>query len=83
MSRKRFEIQKPDARRLRDSKPFIAKYGGKCAAEDNCEIYPGDEVHYQDDELMHVECELRPEYTGPTRICPKCNMFHVYPECPL
>lgn len=38
------------------SRPFVARYDGWCAASCGDPILEGDEVIYEDDELVHVEC---------------------------
>lgn len=38
-----------------NSKVFAANYRGLCAACDDT-IYPGDDVCYEDNELIHSEC---------------------------
>jgi hypothetical protein len=63
----------------RDSRPFVAAFGGACAAECGDRIKPGEDVQYVADELMHVECAggeppaRRPE----TAACPSCWTVHA------
>ncbi|MDR7385232.1 hypothetical protein [Promicromonospora iranensis] len=53
---------------------FTARYPGRCASC-HCQIVPGDEVGYtQDDELVHADCyepDTEPE-PGPPPTCPTC-----------
>ena len=52
------------------SRPFEARYHSTCAA---CEehIRPGEDVRYEDDQLVHDACTEKPEpRTRP--VCPKC-----------
>lgn len=44
------------------AKVFEAMYHGRCAVCDD-EINEGDEVTYDDDELVHVECASVPDLT--------------------
>lgn len=58
---------------------FDAKYAGRCAAE-NCnygdaQIRIGDDVEYQDDELMHTACAARTR-RGEPPLCGQCFTYH-------
>jgi hypothetical protein len=71
----------------RDSRPFVASFGGPCAAECGDRIKPGEEVRYVADELMHVECadaDLPPEVRNVdaslrrnSPACPSCWTVHA------
>jgi hypothetical protein len=64
------------------SAPFIARYGGRCAADCGEPIRSGDWVAYVGDELMHEDCadggpsdrvveaRVRPA-------CPRCWTVHA------
>ncbi|MEU9806243.1 hypothetical protein [Mycobacterium sp. NPDC050853] len=52
---------------------FEAKYPGRCGSCDN-KIHPGDDVHYEDDELVHDDCPG--EVGGPIEVCPDCWCIH-------
>lgn len=56
------------------SRPFVASYGGRCAADCGDPIRPGDHVEYVADELMHEDCAD----DGPTDRA----VAHVRPVCP-
>lgn len=65
---------------------FQAKYSGKCAG--GCDgIEPGDEVEYDDDALMHKDCEnsagLRGERAAEVVVeaCPKCWLVLSSCDC--
>lgn len=64
-----------------DSAVFQAKYPGQCGRCDN-RIQVGEHVHYDDDELIHVECAedigLNNNVGTP---CPDCWLIHKG-ECP-
>jgi hypothetical protein len=58
---------------------FEAKYSGRCAAE-SCnygdgQIREGDDVEYQDDELMHRECAASTR-RGEPPLCKSCFTHH-------
>ena len=64
-------------------KTFEAKYRGICACCDET-IYPGDEVGYETDDLIHKDCagsdmphdiSRRPRST-PDEVCPVCSLIH-------
>ena len=61
---------------------FRAKYSGRCGACDD-RINPGDDVRYDDDQLVHDVCP-GPAYTpdqftlGPLEtLCPQCFTIHA------
>lgn len=51
---------------------FSARYAGRCGNCDN-RIEPGDEVRYDDDELVHDQC---PGESGPGDVCIYCWCIH-------
>lgn len=52
---------------------FTARYGGKCAADCDRRIAPGDVVEYVDDELVHEGCVPAPIVErAPRPTCPEC-----------
>lgn len=55
-------------------KSFAAKYAGRCTASEcvygDGRIEPGDDITYQDDDVVHVEC------ASTRRQCKSCNTFH-------
>ena len=58
---------------------FQAKYPGRCAACDE-RIYEGNWVRYEDDFLVHDDCDEVPERDAPQRNkrkCPDCYMIHA------
>jgi len=70
-----------------NSRVFAANYRGLCASCDDT-IYPGDDVCYEDNELIHAECRgpvnldkptdgIRRASTTPDSVCPVCSMIHV------
>jgi hypothetical protein len=66
-----------------DSRPFVASFGGRCAAECGDPIRPGEDVQYVADELMHAECAadtegrvIRAERAEPS-VCPSCWTVHA------
>lgn len=52
---------------------FQAMYPGRCGGCDN-RIHRGDDVHYEDDELVHDDCPG--EVGGPIEVCPDCWCIH-------
>jgi hypothetical protein len=44
---------------------FAAKYYGPCAAECGEKIEPGDQVLYEDGDLVHEHCQTPSEPSGP------------------
>jgi hypothetical protein len=61
---------------------FQAKYPGRCGSCDE-RIDVGDEVRYDDDELVHDRCKaLAADEQGDlTKVCPDCWLLHSG-ECP-
>jgi hypothetical protein len=67
-----------------NSRVFAANYRGLCATCDDT-IYPGDDVCYQGNELVHAECRgpvdldrpvMRRPSSTPEEVCPECSMIH-------
>lgn len=58
------------------SRPFEARYGGRCAADCGEPIREGDEVVYEDDELVHADCAGKPEPPAKPA-CPSCWTVHA------
>jgi len=58
---------------------FAARYGGPCAAECGSRIYPGDDVEYVDDELVHADCADDPPAAARPAPppCPACWTVHA------
>ena len=59
---------------------FEAKYYGECASED-CQyrdnrIRPGDEVEYQNDELVHTKCAATERLSTTAPLCAACFTYH-------
>jgi hypothetical protein len=60
------------------SRPFEARYGGRCAADCGEPIREGDQVVYEDDELVHADCEGKHEQQRPERpACTSCWTVHA------
>ena len=60
------------------SRPFEARFGGRCAADCGQPIREGDTVVYEDDELIHAECEGKQEPQRPEKpACPSCWTVHA------
>lgn len=59
------------------SRPFEARFGGRCAAECGEPIHEGDQVVYEDDELVHVDCVGKPEPPPSRPACPSCWTVHA------
>jgi hypothetical protein len=61
------------------SAQFAAKFTSRCANGDT--INPGDTVHYDDDQLIHVTCDATPpDPQAPgrnERNCPDCHLIHA------
>lgn len=64
------------------TRPFTAKFSGRCAADCGDPIRPGDDVQYLADELFHTECSghhpappprPRPEPAP----CGACHLVHA------
>lgn len=57
---------------------FMARYDGACGSEDctSGRIEAGDEVEYQDDELMHVGCAARARRGSLPPLCNACWIHH-------
>lgn len=61
---------------------FEAKYRGICASCDET-IFPGDEIEYEDDDVIHSHCggsvprdvTRRPFQTRDS-VCPTCSLEH-------
>lgn len=52
---------------------FLAKYPGRCAADCDDPIYPGDIVESVDGQLVHEGCIPTPAFIPePRPVCPKC-----------
>jgi len=52
---------------------FLAKYAGRCAADCDQPIDPGDIVEFVDDQLVHEGCVPAPVVErAPRPICPTC-----------
>lgn len=51
--------------------PFEAKYGGRCA---DCgePIHIGDQIRYDDDRVVHDDCDPVPVSERPLDVCDKC-----------
>jgi hypothetical protein len=58
---------------------FQARYPGRCAACDE-RIHEGDDVDYDDDQLVHATCPTPPPdlfSVGSTEtVCPQCFTVH-------
>jgi hypothetical protein len=58
------------------SRTFTAKYVGTCATcSDGFDV--GDEVVFDDDELIHVECIEVPTGQTSMKVCQKCFLAHA------
>lgn len=59
---------------------FEARYRGECAS---CgwDIEPGEPVRYQDNELVHDDCDGDAEPARQQVVCPSCWLVHAG-ECP-
>lgn len=58
---------------------FSAKYPGRCGHCDN-RIEPGQQVRYEDDELVHDDCVPTPDLDAPRRnerACMECWTTHA------
>ncbi|PQM45688.1 hypothetical protein C1Y40_04132 [Mycobacterium talmoniae] len=58
------------------ARAFQARFPGRCGRCDN-PITVGDHVHYDDDELVHTDCDTDtlPDSTGTA--CPNCWLVHA------
>ncbi len=58
---------------------FAAKYPGRCPRCGEF-IKPGDEVEFDDLDVVHADCDDVPTDFGPAPVCPRC--FIIKPcEC--
>ena len=63
------------------SRPFIARFGGRCPA---CEsgIHPGEEVEYSTDgPLVHADCDDPTPESVEGDTCQDCWLRHPEGEC--
>lgn len=53
------------------SRTFVARYPGRC---DGCgeRIHAGDEVKYDDQDVIHADCDESTTVERPAVICPSC-----------
>jgi hypothetical protein len=58
------------------SRPFTAKFGGTCASCQD-DIEAGDEVMFDDDELIHADCTEVPVRHTAMKVCQKCFLVHA------
>lgn len=58
------------------SRTFTAKFNGECASCDSV-IYAGDEVMFDDNKLVHAECDELPEPPKAQPPCGKCFLVHA------
>lgn len=58
------------------SATFAARYHGTCGS---CEehISPGDDVRFEDDELVHVTCAQAQPRRPERPVCPACWLVHA------
>lgn len=64
------------------SRPFEARYGGRCAADCGGPIREGDQVVFVDDELVHTACveamdDERSHRRPDPVVCPSCWIAHA------
>lgn len=58
---------------------FEAKYHGRCSGCDE-RIEPGDQVEYDDEQLVHTQCDTQANPDAPQRNerrCPDCWTWHA------